>query len=75
MLVGVPSITEGDVGAADDDYHRKLRSHSATENVKGDAVVDQADAKVQTGTIWGLSAGPHQAHKRGNNAYEGGKIG
>ncbi|KAK4847728.1 hypothetical protein QYF36_005145 [Acer negundo] len=40
-----------------------------------DAVVDQADAKVQTGAIWGLSAGPHQAHKRGNNAYEGGKIG
>ncbi|KAK1591881.1 hypothetical protein Q3G72_015166 [Acer saccharum] len=28
---GVPLITEGDAGATDDDYHKKLRSHLATK--------------------------------------------
>ncbi|KAK4855530.1 hypothetical protein QYF36_008283 [Acer negundo] len=44
---GVPLITEGDASATDDDYHKKLCSHPATENVKGDAIVDQVDARVR----------------------------
>ncbi|KAK1592974.1 hypothetical protein Q3G72_033663 [Acer saccharum] len=43
---GVPLITEGDASATDDDYRKKLRSHSAIENVKCNAIVDQVDAKI-----------------------------